>query len=159
MQKLTYFLFIVSLFSACKKEELSSTPVVSFISLTPDSWNRNNTDKIGPNLTFQLKDAEGDFSSDDSVYVTTMFTGQIIDSLGNCNPIDTSLTKGFVFPEISNAIQNMDVEVTVNINKLIPFIRGYHCYSDTLNFQFYVKDRAGHQSNTEKTAAFYYLVP
>lgn len=156
MNKIIFLLGVLLFFASCKKDGFSSSPEVSFTSLTPNTWTVNNLDLNTPVLTFQLKDAEGDFTSNDSVFVKAMFTGQLP---GNCSVIDTSLVKAFLFPDVPSNNSNMEAEISVNINKLIPFIRGYHCYSDTINFQFYVKDHAGHQSNIAQTSDFYYIVP
>ena len=148
MKKVFIILCVISLlFFGCKKSStFSSIPEVSFISLSPllCSWNNYDASQA-PVLSFQLRDAEGDFdfqSGGDSSFVYLKNTSVY-------DPGD-SLYK-YEFPDLSGLSNkaDMDVKVQVLLNNLKP--SGISNQIDSFYFDIWVEDLAGHKSNVIHT--------
>lgn len=151
--------YLFSLFSmllllvSCKKDEFTTVPKVSFLSFTPNSWESTSTAINGPWLKFQLNDKEGDFGFQDTsisyVYVKRYSTG-----LSTVDSFD------FPFPNLPIADKsNLDVEVTIDMNFALP-PRATRPRTDTVFYEFYVKDFAGNKSNVVRTPEpFIYITP
>jgi len=137
-----FFLF------SCGKDKFNSVPEIKFTSISPNVIS-NSSFPGQIDLTFQLKDAEGDFGvgggQDSSfVYVKNITTSQELDS--------------FKFPVLNGiSRKNLDVEVTANILRDAKPSNIPAPYTDTLYFEIYVKDNAGHKSNVEQAGPLYYI--
>jgi hypothetical protein len=152
MRNLLVIIIIILFFTSCKKEVYTSEPVISFISISPNSWTSNNTSLNGPLLTFSLKDAEGDFGFQDTS-ISYVYIRNVADSL--------SAPDSLAFPDLTiNDKTNLNVEVSVDISNALPPPHITHPYTDTLYFEVYVKDFADHKSNViRSTTPFYYITP
>jgi hypothetical protein len=129
-------IILIALFS-CKKKTGSSIPIITFSSLTPDSViSANPADTV--NISFKINDADGDFSDNNpsGVYLK--------DSRG------TDIN--FPFPKNTNKTidpaYGMTAECTIKISAaLFLALRADHPIEDTVVYEIYVKDLAGHESN------------
>ena len=134
--------------AACNKDKFDSVPVIEYKSITPNAIISGTfPDRI--ELAIQLKDAEGDFGldvNDDTsfVYVKNITTSQELDS--------------FKFPVLNGITRkNIDVEVVANILRDAKPSNIPAPYTDTLFFEVYVKDYAGHKSNVVQAGPLYYI--
>ena len=144
---LLFFAFLLLLISCKKDSGFSSVPNISFIEIKPSYWVESFDPNVGPTLSFQLKDAEGDFnfSGRDSsyVYLKTTSVNYDGDSLVN----DGLRLYKFPFPDLSewSDRSNMDVRMDILMNNLR---RGYENFPvDTFYFDIWVQDLAGNKSN------------
>lgn len=149
--KCLIFLLIVGVFS-CGKDRFTTEPQINFLSLTPNSWNSDNTSLIGPKLRLRLTDREGDLGwrSDAPSYVYIRL------SRDTTEPYDS-----LRFPSMQLADpSNLDAEVEVDITDALPPPHFPRPFMDTLYFDVYVKDRANHSSNIIRTPEpFFYYTP
>jgi len=148
MKKACLFASTVFLLVSCGKDKFNTVPEIKFTSITPNVIS-NSSFPGQIDLTFKLKDAEGDFGvggNNDStyVYVKNITTSQELDS--------------FRFPLLNGiSRKNMDVEVTANILRDAKPSNIPAPYTDTLYFEIYVRDNAGHKSNVEQAGPLYYI--
>jgi hypothetical protein len=144
---------IILIVASCKKDQFNTVPKISFLSLSPSSWQSTSTAINGPWLKFQLNDKEGDFGFQDTsisyVYVKRFSTG-----------LSTVDSFSFPFPNLPIADKsNLDVEVTIDLNFALP-PRAMRPRVDTIFYEFYVKDFAGNKSNVLRNPEpFLYVTP
>lgn len=152
MQKTIFFIITCVLFFSCKKEEFNTVPHIEFLSITPSTWYSDNPSLTGPQLSFKLTDAEGDFGFQDTS-ISFVYIRLENDTL---NPPDSLAFPDLPIPNKSN----LNVEVSVDIASVLPPPHFPRPFTDTLHFELYVKDFAGHKSNVIKsTSPFYYITP
>ena len=152
MQKTIFFIFICFLFLSCKKEDFTTVPHIDFLSITPSTWYSDDPSLTGPQLSFKLTDAEGDFGFQDTS-ISFVYIRLENDTL---NPPDSLAFPDLPIPNKSN----LNVEVSVDIASVLPPPHFPRPFTDTLHFELYVKDFAGHKSNVIKsTSPFYYITP
>ena len=152
MQKKLFFIITCVLFLSCKKEDFNTVPHIEFLSITPSTWYSDDPSLTGPQLSFKLTDAEGDFGFQDTS-ISFVYIRLENDTL---NPPDS-----LAFPDlpISNK-SNLSVEVSVDIVSVLPPPNFPRPFTDTLYFEVFVKDFAGHKSNVIKsTSPFYFITP
>lgn len=154
MRYILIFAVIALGFLSCNKDKFNTVPEIKFKSISPDTWYSTNLDpNQGPILTISLTDAEGDFGFKDNsdtsyVYVkNTKIPPFRIDSL-----------KFPVLSAISGS--KLDVDIEVNIRSVLAkTIRPIRPYTDTLQFEVYVKDFAKNKSNVLSVGPLYYITP
>ena len=154
MRYILIFAVIALGFLSCKKDKYNTVPEIKFKKISPDTWYSNNLDPTqGPVLTFSLTDAEGDFGFNDNADTSYVYVKNItippfkVDSLKF--PILTSLNRS-----------NLNVDVEVNIRSVLDRTLGRpRPYTDTLQFEVYVKDFAKNKSNVILAQPVYYITP
>ncbi|MBS1780737.1 MAG: hypothetical protein JST70_15520 [Bacteroidetes bacterium] len=136
--------FAISL-GACKKQNSnSSTPFVYFESLTPNSVTASSP-KDTVFISFKVVDGDGDLGNDPTSGNHDVY---LIDTRVNqANP--------YFFPSIPSDLQNAKDGITAHCTvKVIAalFLQKRndtaHLLADTVVYKIYVKDRAGHNSDT-----------
>ncbi|MEO7462163.1 MAG: hypothetical protein ABIT96_05505 [Ferruginibacter sp.] len=143
MKQVLICLLMASGLLACKKDKYTTSPQVKYKSVNPQSTNINVGSPI-PFLTFEITDAEGDIgfkANKDTayIYLTNNLTGRS-DSL--------------LFPDLTAAGKsNFKADVTVSLASVLQCrsIPGGALHTDSLYFDFYVKDFAGNKSNVATT--------
>lgn len=140
-------------FLGCKKDKFNTVPEIKFKKISPDTWYSNNLTTDGPVLTFTLTDAEGDFGFNDNADTSYVYVKNItippfrLDSLKF--PVLTSLSR-----------KNLNVDIEVNIRSVLANTLGRpRPYTDTLQFEVYVKDFAKNKSNVILAQPLYYITP
>jgi hypothetical protein len=152
MYKTILFIVICFVFVSCKKENYTTQPQISFLSITPSTWYSDIPPTTGPQLSFKLTDAEGDFGFQDT---SNSFVYIRLEN-DTLNPPDSLFFPNLPIPDKSN----LNVEVSVDISSVLPPPHFPRPFTDTLHFELYVKDFAGHKSNVIKsTTPFYYITP
>jgi len=149
----TILLIVISfVFVSCKKENYTTQPQISFLSITPSTWYSDNPSLTGPQLSFKLTDAEGDFGFQDTS-ISFVYIRLENDTL---NPPDSLAFPNLPIPNKSN----LNVEVSVDIASVLPPPHFPRPFTDSLHFELYVKDFAGNKSNVIKsTTPFYFITP
>lgn len=147
MRYIFFISFIVIAAFGCKKDKFTTTPQIKFVSLSPNFVQSNITSiqrEQAPKLTFKITDAEGDFGSSDVADSSMIYVKHLL-----TNSIDS-----FKFPDLSRATKkDFEAEVTINLFDAL------ECYSpgpprprtDTVYYEFYVKDSKKNISNVVKT--------
>jgi hypothetical protein len=146
---LTSFLLLLIL-ASCNKDKFTSQPQIRFNSLNPNYWTSDNTSFFGPKISFNLRDAEGDFGFED-VDISYVYLRNAADSV---SPPDS-----LPFPNMLITGKNsLDVDVEVDIVSALPPAHIPGNYTDTIYYDIYVKDFAGNKSNVIRTTTplFYY---
>jgi hypothetical protein len=152
MYKVILFIVICFVFVSCKKENYTTQPQISFLSITPSTWYSDNPSLTGPQLSFKLTDAEGDFGFQDTS-ISFVYIRLENDTL---NPPDSLAFPNLPIPNKSN----LNVEVSVDIVSILPPPHTPRPFTDSLHFELYVKDFAGNKSNVIKsTTPFYFITP
>lgn len=141
MRKIVFLFLITLVVSSCKKdkfEEISDTPAIEFLSITPSTATEYQDNII---ITISYKDGDGDLGENTpdkkNLFVTDSRNGVIyeyrIPQLGPTG--ETVAIQGHLPVEIKNtAITNGST-------------------SQSVTYTVYIKDRAGHVSNTIATTA------
>lgn len=126
------------LFSGCKKEEaISATPSIKFISISPNPAIKYQNEVT---ITIEYTDGDGDLG-ENTADVKNLF---VTDSRNN-------VTSEFRIPQL--APDNSSIIIRGNLSINLPpqgFVDDSH-NSETTTYSVYVKDRAGHVSNTVQT--------
>jgi len=152
MKRLFVFCVLTLAIAACNKDKVESTPHLKF-----KSFNKNPlVDTIDQQLraTVEFTDQEGDL---DSLFITRQ-------RLNKRGPAYFNVFYDFV-PQYGNQpkgeIQlNLDIkrEVTFNLNPInIPGSVPLRHEPDTILLRFYVKDKAGHTSDTAAATPLYVI--
>lgn len=149
------FLISITSFTACKKAASSdSAPVIGEIDLTPNTV-RSGFGKDTVFVTFSVSDANADLGNDP---YSRKFDVYVKDSRDNNET-------GFPFPEIPNelkdATKGIKAIATIKLNaSLFLQVRQDSLHmknGDTVNYEIYVKDKAGNKSNVVKSPDIYIL--
>jgi hypothetical protein len=142
-------------FLGCKKDKFNTVPEITFKSVSPDTWYTTNLDPTRPVLTFKLRDAEGDFGFNNNKDTSYVYIKNI-----KVPPFRIDSLK---FPVLSGfSRSNLDVDVEVSINSVLAstYTSGRpRPYTDTLQFEVYVKDFAKNKSNVLLVQPVYFIVP
>ena len=139
MKRIFVFCVLALAIAACNKDKVESTPHLKFKSFSSDVVNYNGTLQA----TLEFTDQEGDL---DSVLImrerinkkgptSFNFFYDYVPEFGNQNRGELFLT----FP---------GVDQTLDFNQSAIRIDATHNEPDTLMMRFYVKDKAGHVSDT-----------
>lgn len=151
-------LFLVTGIVACKKNTNSVIPEISFISLAPDSIHGGSF-KDTAFLAFGFRDGDGDLGNDPALGMYDVF---LRDSRYTQ---DTSyINSRFFFPTIPddardpvNGLEGKGI-IALRAVYITPRQDTLHkLHGDTLTYQMWVVDRAGHVSDTIKTSPLYIL--
>jgi len=134
---LMLFLILAAFFS-CKKESISTTPSIEFVSITP------STVEVGKNnitITISYKDEDGDLGENNAdvknLFVTDNRNGVIYEfRIQQLSPSGSAIS---IQGNLSIAMPNTGITDGVN--------------SESATFSVYLKDRAGNQSNTITTSS------
>lgn len=154
--KFSFYLLLLAMFLySCKKDRFTTAPQISYRSVTPNAWPKGTfSNTQGPQLSFQLRDAEGDFGFQDGkdtsyVYVKTY--------LNNIPRGEDSLK----FPSLTGINRsNLNVDINVLLSTLLITYSDLNVpQTDTFTFDVYVRDFANNKSNTITTDPVYYYVP
>ena len=142
------------LFLSCKKDKYSSTPQITYTSLSPDSWSRENLNPNGgPLLTFQLTDAEGDFGFQDGKDTSYVYVKNL-----TIPPFEMD---SFKFPALPlSDKKNLNVAVDVSLTEALKCSPLPSPHTDTIYFEVYVQDFAKNKSNVlQLPQPVYYYCP
>lgn len=142
MKKILFLFLVAGLFSACKKDNVGTKPVISFLSYdlpAVDSF----TQVL--NVTFKVQDGDGDIEN---------FVGF---KLHYIQAVDPPLTDSFTLAKMppigSNKGNSVNAQVIINMTtdrfKLWNEDRGLA--PDSLWYTAFVLDNAGHSSDTIST--------
>lgn len=149
----TIFLLTVFAFSCTKIESLSEIPFIEYRSFQIfDTIDPLGNQVKGGRLTFYFEDGDGDIgippneqSDSNNLFVTLLrkVDGQIV-----LAPEDDPLrTLSYRIPYIENEGNFKILKGLISVSILYP----YYTQSDTIKYEFYIIDRATHESNTAQT--------
>ncbi len=135
----------------CRKETANSKiPYISWIGMSKDRVQSGNV-RDTVLLVFALRDGDGDLGHDDEY---DLF---LIDSR------DTSRAElGFSLPTIPDEIVNPrtgiegECQIAVDAARFL-LLRDDYPDGDSLYYEFYIRDRAGHESNRLETPMIYIM--
>lgn len=148
-------IFLVALFafSCTKIESLSEIPFIEYRSFQIfDTIDPLGNQVKGGRLTLYFEDGDGDIGippneeSDSNNLVVTLLRkidGQIVTAPDN----DPLRTLSYRIPYIENAGNFKILKGLITVSILYP----YYTLSDTIKYEFYIIDRAAHESNTAQT--------
>lgn len=123
------------LLPSCKKEAaISTTPAITFDSLSPNPATRY-LDTI--RMVISYKDGDGDLGQD-STDAKNLF---VTDSRNN-------VVSQFRIPQLAPTGSNIAIEGNINVVLPPQFFVNDSDVTETVLYSIYVVDRAGHQSNT-----------
>jgi hypothetical protein len=154
---LTYFIFCIILFTACKKPKtFPSEPVIVFKDLVKHTNEQGIDDSL--KLIISFTDGDGDIGlaqsdtlapyNPGSVYYFDFYIKYFIKHNGNFEEIPL-LVGGQKIPFIKN--EGKDKSLSGDIVMQLD-IFGFQWNNDTLKFEAYIYDRALHKSNTISTS-------
>lgn len=147
---------ILLLVSSCGKiEQLPPEPSIDFRSFEVfDTTDILNNRIKGGRLKFYFEDGDGDvgfnadtFSSGDTI---NLFISLLRESNGEITPApdnDPLKPTGYRIPYLERTGQNKILKGIIKVT----FYYYFYSASDTIYYDFYIKDRAGNSSNTERT--------
>jgi hypothetical protein len=146
MKKILFLSLVAGLFFyACKKDNIGSRPIISFKSYSVDSVTPAVNDMV---VFLNVQDGDGDIED-------TLMIAPIIDSHGT----DTAwLTKKM--PSIgANKGNSVKAEIQIALkNEEIKFGNYAPIRHDSIHFEVYIQDNAGHISDTVYTPKIPYRV-
>ena len=137
MKNLIYILVVILLFSCKKEEEISTTPIIEFESISPTTAQEYTDDII---ITISYADADGDLG-ENNPDIDNLF---VEDNRNN-------IVYHFRIPELTPSGSDIAIQGNFNI-----MINGTGVTNDSpaqqVDYTIYVKDRAGNKSNTITTS-------
>lgn len=148
---LTLFIATTSIFlmTSCskKKAKASDTPNISLIGISKDSVQAGSNETI--QLTFTFKDGDGDLGN--------------LPSSGNYDiyTIDTRDTSklNYYFPQDLPSViipsQGASGQCTIELSAAFMLLRPSNPDRDTLQYEFYIRDKSGKESNRLTTPNIY----
>lgn len=135
--------------SSCKKSSnMSKIPSIAYIGMSTDSVHSgNSTETI--ELTFNFADGDGDLGNDPRTGVYDIYT---TDSRN-----DSAFNYFFPsqLPDVIDPSRGIQGSCTITIQAAFLMLRPDHPKGDTLRFDVYIKDKAGHNSNHFTTPDIY----
>jgi hypothetical protein len=143
------------IYSCVKVEKLPATPSITFTSFETYDYvdTLGNQDRVGK-LKFHFQDGDGDLGlnapttpGEDSVNLFfNMFrvTGGGLVPAADNDPLKPS---PYRIPYLTQIGQNQVLTGTISVT----FLYLFYSPADTIEYEFYIKDRAGHVSNTIST--------
>jgi hypothetical protein len=140
MKRILIFSFLTLAFVACHKDKVETMPHISFKS--------TNTDVVPPNSTLRVSleftDKEGDLDSLFVIRQRLNAKGPNYRVLPYSIPEFSGQTKGEL-----QLTMNYQTDLVLNLNALrIPGSNPAQYEPDTMQFRFYVKDKAGNVSDS-----------
>jgi hypothetical protein len=150
--RLLFALLILAAFAACNKSNTlpKDRPYIDFISLTPDRVQQSVLSKDTVFLQFSFKDGNANLGvtpggQERDIYVLDLR--------------DSSMFAEQYFPNMSGTIKDPTVGMQGTCTTWFPAayipVRQGHLNADTLQFEVYIKDRAGRESNHIITTPLY----
>lgn len=140
-----YAILVISVLifcTACKKDKFTTAPQIKYKSLSHNAVDLSPTSAV-PVVTLHITDAEGDLGNSANgtsfVYMTNKLT----------NTFDS-----VPFPDLQSAAKKdfaADIDVTIGKVLKCRSLPGNPLHTDTLYFEFYVKDFANNKSNVVTT--------
>ena len=138
MKKLLYILILIVLFSCKKEEVISDTPIIDFVSISPTTAQEYTDDII---ITISYTDGDGDLGENNP----DIYNRFVEDNRNN-------IIYHFRIPELSPSGSTIIIEGNFNIT-----INGTGITDSTasqkVNYDIYIKDRAGNTSNKVTTSS------
>ena len=154
---LVLFLPVIAFARCGKIEQLPPEPFIEFSSFTVyDTIDiLGNRQKAGK-LEFEFEDGDGDLGlkapsnleqTDSTNLFFTLFrkTGGVMEQVAENDPLKPS---SYRIPFMDRLGQNKILKGTM----VITFLYLSYNVNDTIKYEFYVKDRAGNESNTDETS-------
>ena len=132
-------MFIV--FLGCDKQKFPVEPSIEFISIAPALVNETRGDSIL--ITIGFEDGDGDLGSNDTTFQDLFY------HIMRANAFDTLLGLRLPFIDTAGSSNAISGEIELIFDSF--FLVQPPFSSDTIHYEIYVKDRAGHQSNTVVT--------
>lgn len=151
--RLTFFILILAVMVAsCKKDKYTTEPQLSFKKFRPNQGNNLMNISEAPYAVFEITDAEGDIglTADDTsqIFVKNLLTNKVDSQL--LPNLQTVAGKDFKAEIEVSLFGSMSGRPTSTPGLTRPYV-------DTLSFEVYVVDFAGHKSNVvHTTEPFYY---
>jgi hypothetical protein len=160
MRKIKYyiiFLITVLALTSCRKlEQLPPAPHISFTSFAVfDTTDILGNIAKGGRLLFYFEDGDGDLGLEEPSKIqtdtTNMFftlfrkTGGLMIPASDNDPLEPS---SYRIPYMERLGQNKILKGTISVT----FLYLSYYKSDTIRYDFYIKDRAGNESNTASTS-------
>ncbi|MEP7236587.1 MAG: hypothetical protein ABI685_01935 [Ferruginibacter sp.] len=137
------FTIAILFFTACKKDKYTTAPQISFKKLSHNAVDLS-INSATPIVTLTITDAEGDIGYIDGKDTAFIYMKNLL-----TNDFDS-----VPFPDLQTASKsNFKADVDVTITKVLKCksLPGFPLHTDTLYFQFYVKDFAKNKSNVITT--------
>ncbi|MEP7255999.1 MAG: hypothetical protein ABI666_09485 [Ferruginibacter sp.] len=130
------FTIAIFLLMACKKDNFTTAPQISFKSISPNVVDNTSATPI---LTIHVTDAEGDLglNGKDTAFIYM-------------KNLKTNTFDSLLFPDLQAvAKSNFKADVDIDISKVLrcKSLPGFPLHTDTLYFQVYIKDFAKNKSN------------
>lgn len=144
------FISVLSL-ASCKKDTLSKIPIIKFLSLTPGSIvGGSSLDTVY--VSFHVQDGDADLGvPQDNQHFDMYIQDSRYTNLGFV---------GYYFPAIDGSAEDATKGLTGTITysalaaTITPRSDSLHmAVGDTLQYEIYIKDRAGHESNHITTSS------
>lgn len=139
--RLLLIFVVLGVASCAKKNKLSNIPNITFESLNQDSVRSgNNEDSIS--IYFKFQDGDADIGNDPK---TGKFDVFLTDSR------DTSMHLNFFLPSIPSDFKDPSTGIVgyakISINAALLIYDTTNVNNNTLHYDVYMKDIAGHESN------------
>jgi len=160
MKKIYYPVLILILFflaGACKKiEQLPDIPYIEYTSFAVfDTTDILGNNAKGGRLKFTFQDGDGDLGleapSEEQTDTTNLFFSLFRKTDGVMEPApgnDPLKPSSYRIPYMDREGQNKILKGTITIT----FLYMLYSESDTIRYDFYIKDRAGNESNIASTS-------
>ncbi|HWI91452.1 MAG TPA: hypothetical protein VNT20_09260 [Flavisolibacter sp.] len=154
MKRILVFCVLAVAIVACNKDKVESTPHLKFKSVSSDHF--NDTVSQGLSVILEFTDQEGDL---DSVFMTRLRANR---NAPSPNYVDVPLKD--LVPEFGNQNRgelqlNFDLKQDIMFGNFgsidIPNTTPRRYETDTVLLRFYVKDKAGHTSDTAAVKPIY----
>jgi hypothetical protein len=156
--KYLFILFLAAILAgACRKiDHLSSIPSVKFESFTIfDTTDILGNHLQGGNLKFYFEDGDGDVGleppTDEGTDTTNLFLTLYRKINGEMVPAeegDPLYPSSYRIPYMKKQGQNKILKGTITVT----FMYLFYLPTDTIMYDFYIRDRAGHDSNVASTS-------
>lgn len=143
MKKILFLFLLAGVFYACKKDNIGTKPILSFKGYSIDSVVSSTQQMI---VTMNVQDGDGDI--EDSLWIAPLF-----DSKGLHQDTFYSIKQ---MPQIgANRGSKVNAEVNILL-KSIEFKLVQNTGLDSIHFVVFIKDNAGHFSDTIATSKMSY---
>ena len=149
MRYVILFASVLIFCASCKKDKFTTAPQIKYKSLSHNLVDLSPTSAV-PVFTLHITDAEGDLGINGNdvawVYMKNLLTNKF-DSVP--------------FPDLQAAAKkNFEADIDVTIDKVLDCrpVPGNLLHTDTLYFEFYVKDFAKNKSNVITTPEPVYFI-
>lgn len=148
------FTIAILFFTACKKDQYTTAPQITFKSFKPAEGSNYTQFNDQPVMVMEITDAEGDLGKLSATEVSKVYIKNML----------TSKEDSILFPDLSS-ISKSNFKATIEIGlrsvmggRSLPV--NQRPYQDNLSFEVYVKDFAKNKSNvilTDKPFIYYTL--